>query len=142
TVDLRQDGRIQASGGAQTVERLRGLVPLNDRFAVADQIFDTLAFTEPLAELAIAAPATMAGRHKVSKATESIKRFRPRPQGGADTHHLRQCAREHRRLGVISQLQTVTAARSDRIHVFEAAPKFSPGQVMTRVNPQRRAAQG
>ena len=61
-VDLAEDRGLDAAGGAEFGEGRRGLVALDDGFAVIEQALDRGSFAEAETELAIATPAAVTGR--------------------------------------------------------------------------------
>lgn len=126
-VHFVEDGRLDVFFCAQAVKRLGGFVAFYDGFSALEEFCDGLSFSDFLSEISIAAPCSVARGHQIAGPTEAVKGFRFCAERVPDPRHFVERTGEQRRFCIITEAQSVAAARSDGINIFQTTAEFHAG---------------
>ena len=77
-----------------------------------------------------------AGDDEVAHPGEPEERLGVGPGGLAEARHLREPARDQRRLRVVADLEPVAGAGGERDHVLRGRAELHPDQVVVQVDPE------
>jgi hypothetical protein len=94
-----------------------------------------LAPTNTKAEIAVATPVSRAGRHKITKSTETIKGFGASAEGFAERYHFMKASSKKSGSSVVTKIEAITNADGDSINVFQATSKAHAMNVVGPVGP-------
>ncbi len=138
---LLGDGQLDAVARAEIERGLGGAQPLGDHALPAQDVLERAAAAELDADLAVAAAMAGAGQHEIAEPAEAGQRVGTAAHRRGQPRDLDEAAGDERGHRVVPEAEALDDARGDRDDVLERAANLDAGDVVRRVQPQRRSAE-